>query len=62
MSPGTTQPIKVGTRASVLATTQASHVAGLISNLLGRETELVEVVTAGDRSQASGAPLAGSSS
>ena len=56
-----TSPIRIGTRASLLATTQAGHVAALIRDLLGRETELVEVVTDGDRSQASGVPLAGSS-
>lgn len=54
-------PIRVGTRRSLLATTQAGHVATLISELLGRETELVEIVTDGDVSQAAGTPLAGSS-
>lgn len=54
-------PIRVGTRRSLLATTQAGHVAARISELLGRETELVEVVTDGDVSQAAGTPLAGSS-
>ena len=50
--------IRVGTRRSLLATTQAGHVADLISSLLGRETELVEITTDGDRSQAAGTPLA----
>jgi len=49
--------LRVGTRASLLATTQAEQVAGLIRAHLGRETELVEVTTDGDRSQAAGTPL-----
>lgn len=53
--------IRIGTRRSVLATTQAAHVAARIAELLGRETELVEIVTDGDVSQATGRPLAGSS-
>ncbi|MGA8847659.1 MAG: hydroxymethylbilane synthase [Nocardioides sp.] len=53
--------IRVGTRRSVLATTQAGHVAARITELLGRETELVEIVTDGDVSQVAGMPLAGSS-
>jgi hydroxymethylbilane synthase len=47
--------IRVGTRASLLATTQARQVADLVSTRLGREVELVEVTTEGDRN---GAPLA----
>ncbi len=50
--------IRVGTRRSLLATTQAGHVAALIREVLGRETELVEITTEGDRSQAAGTPLA----
>ena len=50
--------VRVGTRRSLLATTQAGHVAEMIRERLGREVELVEVVTHGDRSQASGIPLA----
>lgn len=57
-----TTPIRVGTRRSLLATTQAGHVAARITELLGRETELVEILTDGDASQAAGTPLAGSSS
>jgi hydroxymethylbilane synthase len=49
----------VGTRRSLLATTQAGTVAELIRTELGREAELVEVTTEGDRSQESGTPLAG---
>lgn len=51
-------PIRVGTRRSVLATTQAGHVADLIRERLGRDAELVEVTTDGDRSQTAGTPLA----
>jgi len=56
-----TEPIKVGTRRSLLATTQAGHVADLIRERLQVEVELVEITTDGDRSQAAGTPLAGSS-
>jgi hydroxymethylbilane synthase len=42
----------------VLATTQASAVAGLITARLGVPTQLVEVTTEGDRTQAAGTPLA----
>jgi len=51
-------PIRVGTRASLLATTQAGWAADLISAHLGREVVLVEISTDGDRTQASGTPLA----
>jgi len=54
-------PVRVGTRRSLLATTQAGHVADLIRERLGHEVELVEITTEGDRSQASGTPLVGSS-
>lgn len=54
----TTTVIRVGTRRSVLATTQAGTVATLIRERLGRDAELVEVTTEGDRSQAQGTPLA----
>jgi len=49
--------VRVGTRASLLATTQAGTVAELIRTRLGREAELVEIATDGDRSQAAGTPL-----
>jgi hydroxymethylbilane synthase len=52
-----TAPIRIGTRASLLATTQAGLVATMIRERLGRETELVEVTTEGDRTQAAGTPL-----
>jgi hydroxymethylbilane synthase len=50
-------PVKVGTRRSLLATTQAGTVAELIRTQLGREAVLVEVTTDGDRSQGAGTPL-----
>jgi hydroxymethylbilane synthase len=53
-----TLPIRVGTRRSVLATTQSGMVAELIRTRLGREAELVEVTTEGAGSPADGAPLA----
>lgn len=55
-------PVRVGTRRSLLATTQAGTVADLVRDLLGREVVLVEVTTEGDRSQAAGTPLVQSSS
>jgi hydroxymethylbilane synthase len=54
--------VRVGTRASVLATTQSRLVADRIAERLGHEVELVEITTEGDRSQAEGAPLAASAS
>lgn len=60
-SPGAPQHVRVGTRRSLLATTQSGHVADMVRGL-GLTTELVEITTDGDRSQASGVPLAGSSS
>jgi hydroxymethylbilane synthase len=52
-------PVRIGTRASLLATTQSELVAALIRDRLGRETELVEVTTEGDRSSASLATIGG---
>lgn len=51
--------LRVGTRRSLLATTQSELVAAMIRDRLGRETELVEITTAGDRTQAAGTPLTG---
>jgi hydroxymethylbilane synthase len=51
--------IRIGTRASLLATTQSRHVAALVAERLGREVELVEVTTEGDRSSAPLASLGG---
>jgi hydroxymethylbilane synthase len=58
MTAPATPTIRVGTRRSLLATTQAGTVADLIRTHLGREAELVEVTTDGDRSQEAGTPLA----
>lgn len=52
-------PIKVGTRASALATKQAQLVATAINELAGRETELVAITTEGDTTNASLASLGG---
>ncbi|WP_372733752.1 hydroxymethylbilane synthase [Nocardioides sp.] len=49
--------LRIGTRASLLAKTQTGWVAERISRELGREVELVEISTSGDRSQAAGTPL-----
>ena len=44
-----TAAIRIGTRASALATTQSRLVGDRISATLGREVELVEISTEGDR-------------
>src|ERR1700712_5391697 len=49
----------MGTRRSALALAQSSAVAKQLSEALGRPVELVEVVTAGDRSSASISQLGG---
>ncbi len=49
--------VRVGTRRSLLATTQSRTVAAMIRERLGCATEIVEVTTEGDRSQAAGTPL-----
>ena len=49
--------VRLGTRASRLATTQSELVAELIRSRLGHEVELVEIATDGDRSQAAGTPI-----
>ncbi len=49
--------VRVGTRRSALATTQAGTVAELVRARLGYEVELVEVTTEGDRTQDAGTPL-----
>lgn len=53
--------LRIGTRRSALATTQSGHVADALE-ALGTVTELVEITTDGDRSQASGVPLTGAPS
>ena len=51
--------IRVGTRSSLLATTQARQVADLVRERLGHDVELVEVATEGDRTTAPLASLGG---
>ena len=59
-TPAVSTPVlRLGTRASALATTQSGLVADLIRDLLGREVELIEVATAGDRSAAPLATMGG---
>lgn len=41
-------PLRLGTRASLLATTQSGHVAEALRAATGREVELVPITTAGD--------------
>ena len=53
------RPIRLGTRASALATTQSGHVADLVRERLGREVELVEVSTEGDVNRAPLAQMGG---
>src|SRR4051812_4126827 len=55
MSPADRPTIRLGTRASTLATTQSQWVADRLAAALDREVELVEISTAGDTS---GQPLA----
>jgi hydroxymethylbilane synthase len=52
-------PIRLGTRASLLAKTQSTWVAERIAAALGREVELVEVTTEGDRDRGPLAQLGG---
>jgi hydroxymethylbilane synthase len=54
-----TRTLRIGTRASTLATTQSGHVADLIRERLGREVELVEITTEGDVTAAPLASLGG---
>ncbi|EON25393.1 porphobilinogen deaminase [Nocardioides sp. CF8] len=51
--------IRLGTRRSLLATTQSGHVADLIRQRLGREVELVEITTEGDTNTAPLATMGG---
>lgn len=52
-------PLRLGTRASLLATTQSQTVAELVRTQLSREVELVEVTTEGDVNRAPLAQLGG---
>ncbi|WP_200210867.1 hydroxymethylbilane synthase [Micromonospora coerulea] len=47
-----TAPLRLGTRGSALAMAQSSQIAEALTAATGRPVELVEVVTAGDRSSA----------
>ncbi|MEU1749954.1 hydroxymethylbilane synthase [Micromonospora arida] len=47
-----TAPLRLGTRGSALAMAQSGQVAEAVTAATGRHVELVEVVTAGDRSNA----------
>ncbi|MET8039845.1 hydroxymethylbilane synthase [Micromonospora sp. NPDC005215] len=47
-----TAPLRLGTRGSALAMAQSSQIAEALTAATGRPVELVEVVTAGDRSNA----------
>ncbi len=58
-APAPAPALRLGTRASALATTQSGLVAELIRKQLGREVELVEVSTEGDRSAAPLASMGG---
>src|SRR6478609_9117428 len=51
--------VRLGTRASLLAMTQSRWVAERLSAALGRQVELVEVTTTGDRDSAPLAQLGG---
>ncbi|MGI5524110.1 hydroxymethylbilane synthase [Micromonospora sp. CA-259024] len=47
-----TAPLRLGTRSSALAMAQSNQVAEALTGATGRPVELVEVITAGDRSRA----------
>ncbi|HEX6148816.1 MAG TPA: hydroxymethylbilane synthase, partial [Nocardioides sp.] len=55
----TASTLRLGTRRSVLATTQSALVADLVRERLGRDVELVEVTTDGDVSDTPIAQLGG---
>ncbi|NUP35023.1 MAG: hydroxymethylbilane synthase [Streptomycetaceae bacterium] len=47
----TDKPLRLGTRRSALAMAQSGHVAAAVTELTGREVELVEITTYGDTSR-----------
>ena len=47
-APASAPPLRLGTRASLLATTQSGHVAEALRTATGRDVELVPITTAGD--------------
>lgn len=53
------RPLRLGTRASALATTQSGMVADLLRDSLGLEVELVEISTEGDVNRAPLASMGG---
>ncbi len=57
--PATQAPLRVGTRASLLARTQSEHVADALRKSLERDVVLVDVTTDGDISAASLASMGG---
>ena len=59
MTTSLTSTLRIGTRRSLLATTQSGHVADLIRERLGREVELVEITTEGDTNTAPLATMGG---
>jgi hydroxymethylbilane synthase len=54
-----TAPLRLGTRASDLATTQSRHVAERLTAATGRAVELVTITTVGDTSRAALSQLGG---
>lgn len=54
-----TRPLRLGTRASRLATTQSEQVAELVRTRIGRAVDLVQLVTEGDTNRAALASLGG---
>ncbi len=62
LTSSSTRTLRIGTRRSLLATTQSEQVAALVRERLGLATELVEITTDGDRSQQAGTSLVGISS
>lgn len=59
MTTSLTTTLRIGTRRSLLATTQSGHVADLIRERLAREVELVEITTEGDTNTAPLATMGG---
>ena len=59
VGPALSPALRIGTRRSVLATTQSGLVADLIRERLGREVQLVEITTEGDVNDAPLATMGG---
>jgi hydroxymethylbilane synthase len=58
-NPPRRNPLRLGTRRSLLARTQTGHVADMIRERMGVEVELVEIVSEGDQTSAPLASLGG---